>query len=336
MNLSRQLPFLFLLPLLVACRDGEGKIRIHGQIKGIEDAQILVYEAESDSSDRAGLDTIRVKEGKFDYERHINASGLLTLVYPNFTTTTLVAEPGQSVHLKGEAHALQQVEITGSDDNKLLAEFHQRVLHKSSSDAQLEAASFVRSNPTTLAAVAVYREYFDQVEHRLHQPALELLQLLAKKQKNALVSALYRRLRPQLLTAEGAKIPDFTATTLGGKTIHRTDLLGKPTLLIFSASWDGHTYGTRQTIADIRTALGDKINLYRLSFEATRANVQRLNDPDSLRHLIVPEGGLQSSLAQTLGVRFVPGCILLDAQGKVVARDLPTDAWLERLQRLAR
>lgn len=336
MNLSRLLPLLFLLSLLAACRDGEGKVRIYGQIKGIEEAMIMVYEAESDSSDLAGIDTIFIKSGKFDYERSISSAGLLTLVYPNFTTTTLVAEPGQSIHLKGEAHALKQIEVTGSDDNKLLAEFRQRVLHKSTNDAQLEAASFVRSNPTTLAAVAVYREYFDQVEHRLYQPAFDLLQLLVKNQKNALVAALNRRLRPQVLTAEGATFPDFTATTLGGKTIRRADLIGKPTLLVFSASWDGHTYGTLQTIADIRIALSEKVNIYRLSFEASRTDAQRLADPDSLRQLIVPEGGLQSSLAKTLGVRFVPGCLLLDAQGKVVARDLPTDAWLERLQRLAR
>ena len=202
----------FLLPLIFwACAPDRQTLRLEGEIKGIDQADLLVCEAES-SIDTVGLDTLRVRRGKFTYERPLSSPTLLTIIYPNSSTTTFVAEPGTALHLSGDANRLSEVSIKGSDNNDRVTDLRLRLLHKSTSDAQREAASFVRSHAGTLAAVAVFRAYFDEVKQRKLQPALSLLDALQKAQpQQPAVRTLVRRLRPQLLTSPDGKLPAFSA-----------------------------------------------------------------------------------------------------------------------------
>ena len=45
-------------------------------------------------------------------------------------------------------------------------------------------------------------------------------------------------------TYENASLPKFEATRLSGEEIHSTDLVGKPTVLVFLASHCSHSYQT--------------------------------------------------------------------------------------------
>ena len=333
MKLLHSLLLFSAFALLVACGNAPDTVRIKGEIKGISQADIIVYAAEMGTPDQVGIDTIRMSEGRFDYTRHLDSPTLLTLVYPNQSTTLVVTEPEQTIYLKGESHALKEIEVTGSDANQLLTDFRHRIAKSGGSNAQMEAASFVRTNAKSLAALAVFREYFDAVPQRNLQPATELLDLLARSQDHPLMRAVAKRLRPQLATAIGGQLPKTDLTTLGGRTLKTADFIGKPTLVVYSAVWDDRAYSTRAALRDIRTAMGDKVNIVRLAFDAHRADIQRYQDPDSLQHIVLAADGPNGTLAQRFGVRQVPGCLIVDRRGRIVATDLPTDKWLETLQR---
>lgn len=327
----------FLLPLIFwACAPDRQTLRLEGEIKGIDQADLLVCEAES-SIDTVGLDTLRVRRGKFTYERPLSAPTLLTIIYPNSSTTTFVAEPGTALHLSGDANRLSEVSIKGSDNNDLVTDLRLRLLHKSTSDAQREAASFVRSHAGTLAAVAVFRAYFDEVKQRKLQPALSLLDALQKAQpQQPAVRTLVRRLRPQLLTSPDGKLPAFSAPKLDGSTFSSSTLRGKPALIVFCASWDGSNYATGQALGSVRRALGNRAHVVVICLDASTETAHTLTFADSIPHFLCPEQGLCTPLVQTLGVRYVPGCLVVDADGKIVDRDLPADQWLETMQRLVR
>ncbi len=335
MNLLR--PLLFALPLLFcACGPDNKTLRLKGEIKGIEQAELLVCEAES-SVDTIGLDTLHVRRGTFTYERHLDQPTLLTLIYPNSSTTTFVAEPGNTLHLSGDANRLSEVTVKGTDNNDLFSDLRLRLLHKSPADAQMEAASFVRSHAGSLAAVAVFRTYFDEVKQRKIQPALSLLDAMRKAQpESPVVRTLVKRLRPQLLTAQGGTLPPFTAPKLSGGNFSSSTLRGKPALIVFCASWDDGRYAVGATLGKIRRALGNRAHVVALCLDTSAETARSLNFADSIPHFLCPGKGLSTPLVQTLGVRYVPGCLLVDAKGKIVDRDMPTDKWLEALQRLVR
>lgn len=321
--------------LLLACGPDDQTVRIEGELNGIDQAVIMAYSDDALDTDQGDFDSIKVNRGTFSYERHIEAPQLLTLVYPNYSTTTLIAQPGATIQLKGEANRLKAVEVSGTPDNDLLTDFRKRSQRIASSNASMEAASFIRANAKSMAAIALFREYFDMVEQRSKQPHLGLLDVLLKAQpNNLLLRNIDRRLRPQLLTSLGGTLPPFQAKSLKGDSISWSKLKGKATLLLFCASWDSGYYALRHQLHRLRTAYGKRLNLLLLSFEPSLADCRELAKRDTLRNVIYAEGNLSSPLALQLGVRYVPGGILLDEKGTVVARDVDVDAWYDEVKKL--
>ena len=50
--------------------------------------------------------------------------------------------------------------------------------------------------------------------------------------------------------------------------------------------------------------------------------------------MVCPGGAFQSPIAQRLGVRYVPGNILVNAKGRIVGRDLELPALESELKKL--
>ena len=75
---------------LTACGPGKDRVRIKGKLANITTAEFYVF-SEDGSFD--GVDTIRIEDGQFTYERKLTEPAILTLLYPNFTQTYLVPSP---------------------------------------------------------------------------------------------------------------------------------------------------------------------------------------------------------------------------------------------------
>lgn len=93
----------FLLILFTACGPAKDKIRITGKFTNINDAEFYVY---SEDGAFDGIDTIKISDGKFSYERTLAHPAVLTLLYPNFTQTYVVAEPGHEIKSRAKPQKL--------------------------------------------------------------------------------------------------------------------------------------------------------------------------------------------------------------------------------------
>ena len=101
--MKRFYPFSCLLALLwltLACGPDKDRVRFEGKLENINNAEFYVY-SEDGSFD--GVDTVRIEDGKFIYERKLTEPMVLTLLYPNFTQTYVVLEPGKTIKLRGDA-----------------------------------------------------------------------------------------------------------------------------------------------------------------------------------------------------------------------------------------
>lgn len=321
-----------LLSLLVACGPDNKTARVTGTIDGIDQADFMIYAADAVEGDGGSLDSVKVNRGSFTYDRPTTAPLLLTLVYPNNSFTTFIAQPGAEVSLSGSANRLKEIEVVGTDDNKMVSEFRQSVLPLNEKDAQMRAATFVRTHPETWAAVAIFYQYFDRVEERHEQPTLDLLNLLKKHQpNNQQLLAIDARLRPQLQTSVGAHLPKFSATTLSKGTLQSADFKGQPTLLVFSAGWDNHNYALRQQLRRIKATRGQRIRIINFALDETEQKASDRAKNDSLSSVVYLKGMLANPLVKTLGMRYPSGCILTNPDGRIIARDIPTDKLADRV-----
>lgn len=310
-----------LLWLLTACGPGEGRVRFEGKLENINNAEFYVF-CEDGSFD--GVDTVRIEDGRFVYERSLTEPMLLTLLYPNFTQTYVVLEPGKTIKMKGDASKIGEAELTGSDENEMLTDFRLSNLSGPEVNHRLAAAQFVRTHPQTLAAVAVFRRYFAVQQSPDAATALQLLNVLKKAQpKSKALTYLDNFYRPIFQNGVGCKLPDFTAETLDGRTVRMADFRGKQLAIVCLGMWQGES---RTFLRQLRKKLEQSRGKWEylvVSMDVDREVLRNRLKTDSINYPIVCDRkAFESPLVQQLGLRYVPSCMLVDAQGKILQRDI--------------
>ena len=322
--------------ILSACGPDKDRVRIEGKFRHLDKAEFYVYNSEGSFE---GLDTVRIDGGSFSFDRKISEPEVLTLLYPNFSRTYIIAEPGKTIRIEADAERLEEADVSGTDKNKRLTEFRQKNVRLPDGDALLAAQQYIRDNASSMDAVAVYMQYFAYAKNPAANDALQLLRLLKQKQpRSRVVDALNSHFEPILLTSAGMSLPDFTAETTDGRTITKAGLIGqRPLLITFLASWNVESREALRETARLTRAHGESLGQLVISLDMNKKFFSDFAKSDTLRVAAVCDGeGLASPLARSLGVNFVPGNIVVDKSGKIVARDLKKDDLENTIARLLR
>lgn len=314
--------------LTAACSQPKDRFRFSGSIDGVSQAELYIY---SDDGTMDGVDTIRIDGGKFDYERQLAQPAVLVILYPNFSQTYIVAEPGAHVKMAGNAARLSEADISGTQDNEMLTDFRRQVSGKRDADVRLAATQFIRANKATLAAYAVFKQYFASAQYPDPATTRSLLtDLRGAQPRNAALTALDSRLRRQLATAPGEALPPFSLKGIDGHTYTNAAFSGRPLIVAIAATWASESAALYEALSRIRRAYGGRIGLLLVSLDAdSEACRQRLRR-DSLYCPAVCDGrAFDSQAAQAFGADRVPGNLLVGADGRIIARDLAPEE-LER------
>lgn len=326
-----------LLFLLASCGPDGNHGRVKGSLAGISEADIIAFVDDTIAGGQGRADTVKIKRGSFSYDREVDRPTILTLVYPNFSTTSLVLEPGKTVKLKGDANRLSEIEVDGNDDNNLLTEFRKHTLGKRDAEVQREAATFIRTHAKTMAAVVLFRDVFATAEIIESNPTESLLAELQKAQPaTPSVQQLATRLKPLLATAPGKKFPAFTATDIDGKSISSSAYDGKNVLIVFCAQWDASFYNVKRHSRELDDNVpSGKLSYLFVSFDTDKQQLISSNKYEPLPGRIIYDGkGFSSPLMRQLGMRYISGSILVGSDGKIKARDIPCAEWKDKIPNL--
>ena len=329
MKASHFFLFFLIVSLFAACNVPEDRFYIKGEIEGIRQAEFYIYNEEGI---KENVDTIHIQDGRFSYECKLDSPVIMTLLYPNFSRTYLVAEPGTELKMKGQASKLSAVDISGTKENELLTKFRLRNAAKPEKEVQMAAMQFVHDHPASLAALAVFKRYCGQREKHDSEIVLPLLDDLKKAQpQNKVVQMAEEQFRSQLLTGIGCKLPDFSAVTLAGDTITNKDFEGKKLLIVFWAPWCADSYGLMEAVARIENKNPDKLKVLLVSVDynenptKVRMRQSNVNSPG-----VCEKRAFSSPLVKTLGVRYVPGNLFVNEEGIIEKRDISSVSELQK------
>ena len=318
---------------LTACGSDKDTMRFVGKLQNISQAEFYIY---SEDNPAIGFDTIHISGGQFTYEKKLDRPSVLTLLYPNFSKTYIVAEPGKTIKMKGDAAKIGEAEITGNEDNKRLTEFRQRMFSQPAANLKPAAAQFIRDNAATLSATAIFLQVFAELRQPDTRYTAELLQVLKKAQPEAqFIKELEQRLLPLCKTCEGINSPAFSLTATTGATFTASGCKGNPLLIVFWASWNYDSYSLLRQAASLQKRFAPKLQVVTLSFDTDKAAAARqIKDAAPDLTLVCDGKGLSSPHAEIFAVNNIPGTMLIDAKGKIIAHDLTAKQLDDRVQAL--
>ena len=310
-----------LCALLTSCGVEENRTRFEGKISNITNAEFYLY---SEEGAFEGIDTIRITDGKFVYERKALEPMLATLLYPNYTQTHVILEPGKVIKMKGDASKLGEASITGSEQNELLTEFRLAHLNTNRKQAELAAAEFVRSHAQTLAAVSVFRRYFADNKHVNAATALQLLDVLCQAQpKSRVVAYIDDFFRPIFKNSVGSRLPGFKVTTLDGKTVTNADYKGKNLIIACVGFWQNDSYHFLRELKRTVKQAGKNWDCLLVSMDFDLKLLRNRLESDSLDyHVVCEQQAFETPIVRQLGLHYVPSCMVVDTAGVIIQRDV--------------
>ena len=134
----------------------------------------------------------------------------------------------------------------------------------------------------------------------------------------------------------GDTAPNFKASTPDGKVVSLKEGLGKVTLIDFWASWCAPCREENPSVVALYAELHSKgLNIISVSLDDDANKWKAAIAEDKLSWTQVSNlKEMQDPIALQYGVTQIPTTILIDASGKIVARDLFGEDLKEKIQEL--
>lgn len=321
--------YILIICTLFGCGVSGDKFRLKGEFKGIKQGEFYLF---SQTGNWDGFDTIRVEDGSFEFEHELNEATILTIQYPNFSQMTVIAEPGKEIEIKGDASNLKQTQIKGTEENEILTQFRIENNAKNPEQSTLAAEAFIKKNSQKLASEAILYQYFINTEKPDYNKINALLKQMQKSQPD---NPRLQRLRYLINSFTPKKLRTFSAKDINGQNISSNDFKGKYLLIQFWATWNPLSMDQIFRNKQIYKEHKEKFSLLSISMDGDLKRCKDAVTNDSLpgKH-ICDTYAFDSPLTNTLGVRFLPSNLLINAQGFIIAKDLEGDELQQKIKQL--
>jgi thiol-disulfide isomerase/thioredoxin len=123
---------------------------------------------------------------------------------------------------------------------------------------------------------------------------------------------------------QGDRAPAWTAATFDGATVEFPELLdGKPTVMVFWATWCSYCKAFMPYLEDIQSEFGDAINIVTINAKEDGTGYPAVYIGNLDFPMIAVRDG--DAIAAEYDVEFIPGLMIADADGVIAYRR----AWTE-------
>ena len=319
--------------LFVSCGLDGNKFRLSGRLRNINQGQFLVY---SPDGGFVGVDTIKVQSGRFSYEREVRSDVTLLIVFPNFSEQAVFASPGKEVTVKGDATHLKDITIKGTDENEDFTNLRLRINKLTPPEIPAAVAQFIKDNPTSIISSYLLDRYFVNAKTPDYVEGQRLAALMLKADPD---NGKLRKLKKQLDGLKNSRLqstlPSFSATDMDGKKVTDKQLKGKIGIISTWATWQYSSMDIQRKLRKLQKEYSDELSLISICLDGDKQDCKKKVERDSLEWSIICDGKLfQTPLVQQLGLNIVPSMVVVNKQGRIVARDLEANKVEEEIKKL--
>lgn len=336
-----------------ACNSGSKKYTIKGTLTGVDSGKIFLVKAEAGQP--VVIDTADVVKGSFELK---GSAGLPEMHYLRLNDRDFFAqfflENGQ-IAIVANKDSLRNTKVSGSKTNDLFNVYITEIerlnkeyteLGKQYNDAMMKgdaeaankakidveammdnmnvfAKNFVSENRNSIVAPFIYLSQF------VNEASSEELDTItgifpAEFAESVYVKEINRIAGLKKKTAVGSLAPDFTMNDQNGNPISLSSFKGNYLLIDFWASWCAPCRQENPNVVRIYGKFKDKgFNILGVSLDRDKEAWLKAIADDQLSWTHVSDLKYwQNEVAVLYGVQSIPHTILLDKEGKIIAKNL--------------
>ena len=311
---------LLMTLLLVSCGDSQKNFKIEGNFKGFNQGELYVYSMDGSRK----LDTIGVSRGEFVYQASINEPTTLVVVFPNYSELPVFAEPGVTIKVKGDASHLKETEVKGTDTNKAMTDFRLKTSNMMPPQVLTEATKFINEQPSSPISIYLLNKYFIQTSDPDYSKIQNLVKtILAASPDNQQIAKISKQLEALQALKVGNRLPSFFASGLNGESVSSSDLNAKVNVIALWASWNYESVNVQNLLARLKREHATDLKVLGISIDGSVKDCRQIVERDSIKWSTVCDGRMwEMPILQKIGLTYLPDNIVVDAQGKILARTL--------------
>ena len=323
--------YILLALILVSCGPSDGRFRLEGQFKNLNQGEFYIYDYEQGTKD-----TIGVLDGRFVYDIALRDTLVLTLMFPNFSELPIFARPGTEVNIDGDVSHLRDVEISGTEENEQMTAFRLRTNDMMPPEVQQQAIQFISQNPQSPVSVYLLRRYCLLVQEPDYNQCYDLCQqLLAAQPSNIPLVRLSTQLQSLQNLRSSGRLPSFSAVDTEGRDVSEQQLKGKANVIFLWASWDYSSQSTMRQLHVLKNKYDRDLNIVTIALDGSPSEGESLLRTDSITWPNICDGLLwQSPVIAQLGLVNLPSAIVIDGNGNIVGRATDYMAIKEKVESL--
>lgn len=317
---------------LFSCSSPDDTFVLKGKFKNFNQGELYIYSLQG----KGRIDTVRLADGRFSYDTFLDDTLVLSVVFPNFSEVPVVAIPGSTITMQGDASHLKEVAVEGNSENKALTDFRLKVATQTPPEAQKTAAAFIREHPASPASLYLLNKYFLLTATTPSAEAAKLIAACAKASPHRLRLQRLQRQVEGLRTARvGAPLPRFSAVTTRGARVTQADVKGTVGVVSVWATWSYESQNIQRQLRQLKKKYGSRLQLLSICLDGNPEECKAQMERDSITWYTVCDGQMWSSpVVEKLGICRVPDVIIVDSKGKMTDRGLNADELKKKVEKV--
>jgi len=191
-------------------------------------------------------------------------------------------------------------------------------------EATKAAEAFIREQPASPIALYLLNKYFTQIPSPDYKKCIELITEIQKVQPDEpSLKGLAEKMKGLVNLKDGAKIPNFTATDIDGKTVKSSDLNAPVNIIFTWAKWNYESVSMQRQLTFFQQRYKDKLKIVGICLDVNKKECRENAEKDSVKWSTICDGKMwESPLLKQLGLSYLPDNIMTDSQGKIIAHTL--------------